>query len=401
MIEKRDVLFLGYAVNPNSTDDYKGVSVAGNKMQLNILSRLKEDVNLYVITVHPMAPYPTDKVLVYKRQEKQLVNNLISHNVGFINLPIIKQFIQSHNCKKLAEKYIKKHPDAIVLTFNMFPQVGNTAVYLKKKYKSTVATILADPPVDDRDSRGTLSAFLYNRYFDKTKNNYKMTDKVITLNAFARHEYAPQSKFIVMEGGVDASSINKHHTDKPVETHNYELEDGRRHIVYGGSLADYSGIKALVMAMDDVKQDDIILDIYGDGTLKNWVIERQNEHICFHGRVSNDQMLGIMSKAWLLINPRPVDTFMAKTTFPSKIFEYLLSGTPVLSTKLNGFTDDYIDKMFWIEKDDPDGIADAINSVCDCTKGDLEAMANRAYKFVIKEKNWDRQVKRIAKFITA
>ena len=38
---------------------------------------------------------------------------------------------------------------------------------------------------------------------------------------------------------------------------------------------------------------------------------------------------------------RVVNDPIAQVTFPSKTFEYLLSGTPVLSTRLNGYTHEY------------------------------------------------------------
>ncbi len=399
MNDKKDVLFLGYVVAPESADVFTGVSVAGNKMQYNIITRLNKKANLTVITVHPMAPYPRDNVLFYKKGTEEIGDGIVTHNIGFLNLPLIKQFVQSHNCIKEAKKYIKYHPGAVVLTFNMFPQIGDAAVYLKKKYRSTVVSVLADPPIDDRNSRGIISGGIHSLYFGRARKNFKQADKVVTLNEFARNEYAPQADYIVVEGGINLSDLLDSSGDASNTDNDLTFTDGKRHLVYGGSLAEYSGIKELVLAMDEVKAEDIVLDIYGDGALRNWISEKKGNNVCFHGRVSNDQMLKILSEAWMLVNPRPVDTFMAKTTFPSKIFEYLLSGTPVLSTRLNGFTDDYTDKMYWIEKDNPTGIAEAINRVSNLPQEDLDVMSDKARKFVVSEKNWDKQTERIVKFI--
>lgn len=394
----KDVLFLGYAVSSDLAEELKGASVAGNKMQTNILSRLNKEVNLSVITVQPMARYPLDNFIVVRKKRINICDGVIAESVGFLNVPLLKPIMQMYNCKRMAEKYVKMHPSASIVVFNMFPQVGNAAVYLKKKYQVPVVTILADPPIDEVENRRLLASVLRKIYYSKTEQNLRIVDKVIALNKHAWRKYSPQANCMIMEGGVDTSSEYLKNTKRISGDF---FCDKKRHIVYAGSLAEYSGVRELVYAMRHVNADDVVLDIYGDGALNSWITEKCDDRILFHGKISNDEMLKIMVAAWILISPRPTNTPIAQTTFPSKIFEYLMSGTPVLSTRLNGFTEEYSDKMFWIEKNDADGIANAINSLTCMSKKDLESKAEKARNFVVNNKSWDKQVRRMVDFIGA
>ena len=104
-------------------------------------------------------------------------------------------------------------------------------------------------------------------------------------------------------------------------------------------------------------------------------------------------------EAWLLVNPRPVDDLISKVTFPSKTFEYLLSGTPVLTTRLNGYGREYDDKMFFAETDTARGLGEAAQKIANTSQQALDDMTERAYKFITTERTWRAQAERINDFL--
>ena len=55
-MRKTKIIFVGYAVNPEESTAYSGISIAGNKMQVNLLKNLYEikDVDLHIITIRPV-----------------------------------------------------------------------------------------------------------------------------------------------------------------------------------------------------------------------------------------------------------------------------------------------------------------------------------------------------------
>jgi glycosyltransferase involved in cell wall biosynthesis len=201
-------------------------------------------------------------------------------------------------------------------------------------------------------------------------------------------EFAP---YTIVEGGV-----------KPEEWE-YQKEKSRcrKDIIYAGALTDYSGIVQLIEAMREVKHSDIKLQVYGNGYLVDWVKNQaaQYANIVYMGVVPNNEMRGIQQQCLLLVNPRPTDSDIARYTFPSKILEYLASGTPVLTSRLNGIPREYDRYLSYIDTVDGKGIAKAIDKFFDGEYGESLHKAEEGKKFVLTQKSWYAQGKKIIHFI--
>ena len=75
-----------------------------------------------------------------------------------------------------------------------------------------------------------------------------------------------------------------------------------------------------------------------------------------------------------------------------------MSGTVVMTTKLSGFTNEYLDKMFFMD-DDPRSIADEIDKCMQIPYEKMNDMAVKAHDFVVEEKSWEIQGKKIHDFL--
>lgn len=383
-----EILYLGYAIPSGDADILNGASVAGNKMQLNIIKEISkhEDVSLQCITIYPIAPYPHN-ALVMKKKIENIGNGQSTFCIGFINLPLIKQMNQILSTYSVAKKKAKE--DTIILTYNAFPQVGIPALWLKRKYHCKLCCLLPDPPIDS-PSEGFLKK-CFNRL---ARRFIKICDSLIVLNKEAICQYAKQNTpYIIVEGGVDVSTISppkvlkKEHTEK--------------NLLYCGALTKYSGVLELISAMSLLENNDIYLDIYGSGPLeeKIKVGAAKTERIRFHGKVPNAEVIQRQHEAWLLVNPRCVEEPISQVTFPSKIFEYMTSGTPVLTTKLNGLTNDFLQHMFSIDDNSPQNLAKMITHISELTDKELQEKADGAYRFIVEDKNWKIQSERIKDFL--
>ena len=65
-------------------------------------------------------------------------------------------------------------------------------------------------------------------------------------------------------------------------------------------------------------------------------------------------------EASVLVNPRPVNQEFTPYSFPSKTLEYMMSGTPVITTRLPGIPEEYFDVLYVFQDDTPQGIADTL-----------------------------------------
>ena len=389
-----DIIFIGYAVNDRIAEKLTGISIAGNKMQLDVLKYMEPAFeNVFSTTIYPVSSFPKDHKLYYPKNKDVVVGNIQSIRVPFINITGIKQICQIINNYLEIKKLAKKSPDALLFTFNMYPQVGLPAVWIKKRYGNKIACLLADLPIDDNYNRSGIKKKIWDHYFHKTESFIKQIDKAIVLNKHAWELYCPGSECLVMDGGMDC---NEDSSSTP-DSEGYFPE--RKNLLYGGSLNEYSGIRELVEAMSYVDDESVELDIYGNGNLKDYIISHQNDRIHYKGVVKNSEMLELQKKAWVLVNPRPIDDRIAMVTFPSKIFEYLNSGTPVITTKLNGFSEEYLDKCFFSETNDPVKLAECINRVASLDQDDLREIAVKARNFIREKKNWKTQTQRIVDFL--
>lgn len=391
------ILFLGYAVSNEINGNLSGKSEAGNKMELSIIYRLNKLVDeLKIITVYPIAPFPLDRSIIVKTKTIPLGNNIFSWRVGFLNFPVVKQILQATAVYRAAKREIKRDKNTIIMTFNMYPQVGVPAILIKRKFNCRVIPFLADLPIDDNYKRKGLSKVLHKIFNNVTKKCISGASAVIVLNKHARDIFASGKKYLVIDGGFDSSLYTLFSLKNDI---NKYADQGNKHAVYTGSLAEYSGVLNIIAAMKFVKNPNIILDIYGSGNMADEVRNSVSNNVKFYGALPQKEIFEIQKNAWLLINPRPVEDDIAKVTFPSKIFEYMVSGTPVLTTRLNGFSKDYDGKVFFAENNEPKTLADCINRIDMMTTDELDAMAQAARRFVLKNKTWDIQIKKIYDFL--
>lgn len=390
------MLYLGYAVSKEEASKLYGVSIAGNQMQINVLEQLSRypDIELKCITIYPTAAYPNGKKYI-KRERICLFDTFYSLKTGLLNLPVCKHFFEIAATYIEAKRIVKKENTEIIFTFNIFPQTGLPAKWLKNKYGCKIVTLLADLPIDDEAERKGISLLLRKIFDNLTKKGILNCDKIITLNKYAVEKYAPGVDYIVVDGGIESEGIR----DIPQPAALRHLTS--KHMVYSGALVEYSGIMNLIDAMKYIKDSDVILDIYGSGQIENLVIQRANEmnNINYHGKIDHDQMKRIQSEAYLLINPRNTEHPVSQVTFPSKIFEYMMSGTPVLTTRLNGFSEAYFDKMFFVDDNAPFALAEKINEIVRLPEIELRKKALLARQFVIESKTWEKQCNRIYEFI--
>lgn len=393
----KKIIYLGYLVNPEDVNKMSGASVAGNKMQWNVIKNLSQynDIEIICVTISPLAAFPHDRNIFQKKEKEVLFNKVESIKVGFCNLPIIKQFWQIFSVYHEAKRILQDTDADIIFTFNLFPQVGIPMRWLKRKYRNLeTVCLLADLPIDDNTDRRGISVILRKLFEKSTWKSMNVCDKYIVLNKNVIDKYLPNKSYTVIEGGVDDEDISRYK--------NIVQKSNEHNVLFCGALTEYNGILNLLEAMEYLKDTDIVLDVYGGGYLEEKVkyAAENNKNIRFHGRVGNQFVMKKQREAWLLINPRIVDDPIAQVTFPSKTFEYLLSGTPVLSSKLNCYNEEYFNCMYWLEDLSPISIANSIRSIYIIDKKEYINKGLNAKNMIVSYKSWSKQCKKIHDFMT-
>lgn len=203
----------------------------------------------------------------------------------------------------------------------------------------------------------------------------------------------PNNKpFLVMEGLVDDN------IKKDIEIYQ---KDPKRILLYAGGIYRKYGIENLIQAFLQIEDENLELHIYGSGDLENKlpVYCKKDSRIKYFGVVNNTVVVEKLKKATILINPRPTLEEYTKYSFPSKNMEYMVSGTPLLTTKLPGMPSEYNEFVYLIEVETVDGMVHTIRQLLSKSDAELNRFGDSAQQFVLENKSNIIQAQRILEWI--
>ena len=141
--------------------------------------------------------------------------------------------------------------------------------------------------------------------------------------------------------------------------------------------------------------------LFGDGDYVEEIKKYAeiDKRIKFYGRVSRDEVLKFEKKAHLLVNVRSDREEYTKYSFPSKTMEYMLSGTPVLTSRLPGIPDEYYDCLYNISDCNTETIAEKFRQIFSLSDDERYSFGLRSKKWVSDNKNANIQTEKLINFI--
>lgn len=259
------------------------------------------------------------------------------------------------------------------------------ALRLSKKFGIPAVAIVTDLPEVMYDGRqnlfGRISASLMKKY-----SAYILLTEA--MDPIANPKGRPH---VVMEGLCAPDSV------EPRRPH----KSGPRIAVYSGSLwRESAGLERLIEGFRLAAIENCELHFYGTGELEGDILRAHEEcsAIRYMGSLDNESMARRLRECDLLINPRPSDADFCKYSFPSKTMDYMASGVPVLMTRLPGVPSEYLERVFLIEDESPSGMAAALSEVLSKSESELFEFGEEARRFVLTEKSYSAQCRRLAEF---
>ena len=171
-------------------------------------------------------------------------------------------------------------------------------------------------------------------------------------------------------------------------------------IVYGGALCERFGVNKLADAVHKISNDNIALHFYGSGESVAYIdaLNKKDARICYCGQVSFDELQKIQRSASLLVNPRPSNESFAAYSFPSKTLSYMLSGTPVLTTRIPGIPNSYQPYLLWFDNEDTNSMAKKIEEIVSTPNENLRELGKKAFAYAKTEKNSRAQTLKLLSF---
>ncbi len=344
---------------------------------------------------YPMIPtFPSCKYLYFGRRTEKLPCGYSCRWLNTLNLPIFKQISRRHDAVKIMRNWLKeKAGDGVILTYSIPPFLIKSILKYANRYSIKVIPVVTDLLRDmyaNENGNSVLKKFK-NSYLKTALNLQGECDGYVYLTEAMRDVVAPDKPYMVMEGIANIEQGNYKDYEKA----------SPRAIMYAGVLHEKYGIINLLKAFEKLNDTQTELWLFGNGTAEEKVkkFAEENPRIKYFGSLPRKEILEYEKKATLLVNPRNPNEEFTKYSFPSKTIEYMLSGTPMLTSRLQGIPEEYFNYVFEAKDNSVDALSDAINKALQYTDEELSAMGNRARQFIIENKSAKQQAERIIHFI--
>ena len=345
--------------------------------------------NAFCVSYPPVQTFPAGKTLGTRRMPIFGLRQGVY--IPTVNLPVIKQAGSVLRVFRELNR-IGKGEDLAILTHTLYLQSLLAARWYKRFHPATkIVSLVPDLPdfsSDEKLASSRLDRLLFRWY---AKLSMAVKDKADAYVCFSRQQMERLDRtkpFMVMEGfSIDSPA--------PAEA---PAEDGAHEKVffYAGNLKADSGVLAFAKAFAGAALPDAQLWICGEGEQREEIEALGCPAIRLLGVLPKEEVLRLERQAYVLVNPRPVHEAYAKYSFPSKLLEYMSTGTPVLTTHLLCIPEEYDGYLTYMEDDSPEGMQKALASL----RIDPE-QGKRAREFVIREKNPSVQAQRVVEYVKA
>ena len=368
----RNVLFIGHFL-PNGRNVY----------ETNLITELKKQIDdIEVITINKG----------YTELETTFLGIPV-HAVKAIKKPIIDEIIRFFDTMRLLRNWEKRygHNDSRIILLNASIEVNLAVLLVSKLCKIKVSGLLIDTALGNFKRNTIWNRYLYFCYYFSEKI-YKYLDGNMALNPrVVGYLNLTKKPFHLTKIGY--SGIHKYSTAIK--------QNKKKKIVYTGSLMYYDGTEELLNAVAQLEQDNIELLIFGSGPLSQMAksFAAKYNHIKFMGYLPNDKISQVLHEADFLINPRIAYFYTDIFGFPSKIIEYLLSGTPVITTPFAAMPEAYEEFVYLIQEESVKGIKNAIITALHDKPEVWAHKTRKAYQYVIANNQYTDIVREMLEFV--
>jgi len=355
-----------------------------------IAEGLKDNIEtkVYVNSVLPVNNNEQKKI--FWKLSSEIENNIYYSYIPLINLPILDNLLSSFYVffQILFKRFSSKSNNIIILDFLRFSINLPVALACKLRGIKTLV-IVTDLPGEDVLKKN-LKTKIRNFFIFSINYNFYVC-VTAELNSYVNKKNRP---FLIIESFANVKfkeSVN-------VITEKYN----ERVIIYAGGLYERYGIKMMIEGFKMIQDPGLRLWLFGVGPYMDDIKEHSKTdfRVEYRGVIPNEKLIHILTKATLLVNPRPSHENYTKYSFPSKNLEYMSVGTPLVTTKLPGIPKDHYPYVYFIEDETETGVYTTLKNLLKKSDEELHQFGCLSKDFTLTEKNNIVQTKKIIQMIS-
>lgn len=401
------LLWIGSYASDEMFDNMKAKSIgqaSGVTSQRSFISGIDKclfgtNTVLDTINIQGVPSFPKSPEKRYTEVRWSRNGNSSDLSVGFRNTRFLKPLTQAQGLIDAAKEWIKDVPkDEKVIVFLYEPVLNRLKAVetIKKKHSKTVCCLIVPDVPEFVGVQGNPVKQKLKAYRKKiVDSKLKYIDKyVFYAKSMAEYYHVESNKCCIIEGSIDlrdAEQLSICNKKSEIFT-----------LLYSGSVSRNRGIDQFVRGFCSYKHDRLSLWFTGAGDYDDELLKvaKSDSRITHFGLLqTRNEVLEKEAQADVLLHIRRKDEPSSTYCFPSKLFEYLASGKPVISVRIPGIPEEYYQYLIEIPELNDQGIRQAIEKVLSMSETERISFGQRGRDFVLKEKNSVVQAKKLLQFV--
>jgi glycosyltransferase involved in cell wall biosynthesis len=390
-----ELAYIGCVVPDTPSFRNRAFSRAGNMFQSNLLDGLKAagmEPSL-VLSCRPLPAYPASRIVVASSARARLSCGIPITLLPILNITPLKQVLLGFSVLLRLLCWGWKHRGAstrVVYTFNLtVPPAMFTLLagrLIRAKAVASVNDINVPGETVPRTWTWRLDYYLH-------KLLLPCFDALVVVSRDIIDDFAPGVPHVRVEGGIVPDMV------APVRPAQRDTFD----VVFAGGMEAVNGVEPMLQAISRIKGDHYRFIFAGSGLLAD-VVRRaalEDPRIIYRGFLNLSELLPIYAQADVLINMRLTMNMRSRYFFPSKLMEFLASGTPVISTCTGHVEQEFGDLLFLLKDETPDGLANAIRQAEAVGRKERVRIGRKAREYMLQHKTWRAQAGRVSALLTS
>jgi glycosyltransferase involved in cell wall biosynthesis len=368
------------------------IDFAANNLQWALVDGLdacnKLPVHLCNVLVIGTYPFGYNKLII-KTEKFSHQTGSFDANYGFVNLiglSRITRFLAG--TKGLIRWAKKKSEQKVVVCYSIHTPFLLASVIAKLLFPEIkLCLVIPDLPELVSDSKNIIYRSL--KLIDKGIINFCIArvDTFVLLSDFMTEKIKIRNQpFIRVEGIFNS----RRYDFLPVEK-------SHKTIMYSGNLDVKQGILELLNSFSKIGDKEFKLWIagYGNGLPAILKAMGADDRIIYWPKLKQNELFRLQKMASLLIHPIKPDHIKTRYFFPSKIMEYMASGTPTLMYKLSCLPEEYYKYLYFFDNGSNEAMGTRIVEICNKPLRELSDFGITAQNFILNEKNPEVQCGKI------
>lgn len=283
-----------------------------------------------------------------------------------------------------------------IVTTGYYPIEMVILIIFSKIFKCKSFSYVYDTHLPATAKMPLMKRLFANIYFDFGFYLVKKTSALLILNeSFIKRELI-NTPYLKTKIGTNLRLKKKELCDAKTEN---VLDKSRPIIVFAGTINSENGVNLLIDFINSNKNIQCELHFYGSGEGASLVeaLEMVDARVKYFGRISEELLHEKLVAADFLINLRNPVGPSIDYSFPSKLINFMSTGTPVISNRFPGLDDCYISHLYLIEHFNVQSISEKIVFLL---SNDLDKNFGVAAKdFVGKENDWNDIAEKVVEFL--